>query len=195
MRIKFLTAVALTLAVFAASVSLAEAGQHHQGGGGSGSVGHAVPRGGGGGGGYPGGGHPGYPGGGYGHYHYPYYGYYGYYGYPYGYYPYGWGWSIGIGFGYGYPYGYAGYGYPYGYYGYPGYAPNYGGVKIAGAPGDASVFVDGYYVGVADDFDGTFQQINLEAGPHHIEVTKEGAPPAAVDVNIRPGQTVTFRTN
>ena len=130
MTTRFVTAAALTLAVFATSVGLAEAGQRRQGGGGSPAVGRAVPRGGGG----PGGGGPGRPvggrpGGGYpsgggryygGGYYRPYYGYYGgYYGYPYygGYYPYGFGWSVGFGFGY--PYGYAsfGYGYPYGGYG------------------------------------------------------------------------------
>lgn len=207
MTTKFLTAAALTLAVFTTTVSLAEAGQRHQGGGGSGSVGRAVPRGGSGGGsvgrppgggGYPGGGH--YPGGGYyrGGYYRPYYGYYGYYGYPYGYYPYGFGLSFG--FGYGYPYGYAGayWGYPYGgyAYGYPGYAAtSYGGVRITDAPKDASVFADGYYVGTVEDFDGSLQQLNLEAGPHHIEITRQGAQPVSVDVNIRPGQTITFRAN
>jgi hypothetical protein len=207
MTTRFITAATLTLAVFAAGVGLAEAGQHHQGGGGSAAVGRAVPRGGGGGGGYPGGGggHPGggYPGGGYpggghygGYYYRPYYGYYGYYGYPYGYYPYGFGLSIGFG----YPYGYAGgyWGYPYGgyAYGYPGYAAStYGGVRITDAPKDASVYADGYYVGTVEDFDGSLQQLNLEPGPHHVEVMRQGAPSSAVDVNIRPGQTITFRAN
>jgi hypothetical protein len=202
MTTRFITAAALTLAVFATSASLAEAGQHHQGGGGGGSaaVGHAVPRGGGGSGGYPGGGHPGgaYPTPYHGGYYHPYYGYYGYYGYPYGYYPYGFGLSIGFGFGY--PYGYAGayWGYPYGgyAYGYPGYAVStYGGVRITDAPKEAAVYADGYYVGTVEDFDGSLQQLNLEAGPHHIEVMRQGAPSSAVDVNIRPGQTITFRAN
>jgi hypothetical protein len=205
MTTRFITAAALTLAVVATSVSLAEAGQHHQGGGGGGSatVGRAVPRGGGGsGGGYPGGGggHPGgvYPAPYHGGYYRPYYGYYGYYGYPYGYYPYGFGLSIGFGFGY--PYGYASayYGYPYGgyAYGYPGYAVStYGGVRITDAAKDAAVYADGYYVGTVEDFDGSLQQLNLEAGPHHIEVMRQGAPSSAVDVNIRPGQTITYRAN
>ena len=202
MTTKFLTAAVLTLAVFATTASLAEAGQRHQGGGGSPAVGRAVPRGSGGGGPahpiYPGGGH--YPGGGYYHggYYRPYYGYYGYYGYPYGYYPYGFGLSFGFGFGY--PYGYAGayWGYPYGgyAYGYPGYAATtYGGVRITDAPKDAAVYADGYYVGTVEDFDGSLQQLNLEAGPHHIEITRQGAQPVSVDVNIRPGQTITFRAN
>lgn len=207
MTTRFATVAALTLAVFVSSVGFADAGQRHQGGGGSPAVGRAVPRGGGGqggGGGRPGGG--GYPsspgrynGGGY------YRGYYGgYYGYPYyygGYYPYGYwggyyglgyGFGVGFGVGYGYGYGYPGYAYPNGY----GYANSYGGVKIENAPKDAAVYADGYYVGTVDDFDGSFQKLNLEPGAHHIEVMRPGgAPPASVDVNVRPGQTVTFRAN
>jgi len=203
MTTRFATVATLTLAVFVTSAAFADAGQRHQGGGGSAAVGRAVPRGGGGssggGGGHPGGG-GGYPGGGHGggnyyyggHYYRPYYGYSGYYGYPYGYYPYGFGLSFG--FGYGYP----GYGYGYGYpYGGGGYVVNsYGGVRIEGGPRDAAVYADGYYVGTVDDFDGSFQKLNLEPGAHHIEVARQGgAPPASVDVNIHPGQTVTYRVN
>jgi hypothetical protein len=115
---------------------------------------------------------------------YPFYGY-GYYGYPYaGYYsrPYGY---------YGYPYGYpAGYGYGYGN-GY-GYGSGYGGVRIEGAPGNAEVLADGYYVGVVDDFDGSFQRLELEPGAHSIEIRMQGMPPTVFDVNIQPGRTVTF---
>ena len=112
---------------------------------------------------------------------YPFYGY-GSYGYPYGYYsrPYGY---------YGYPYGY---GYPAGYgYGY-GYGNADGGVRIQGAPPDAEVFADGYYVGIVDDFDGAFQKLELQPGAHSIEIRGPGMPPTAFDVNIQPGRTVTF---
>ena len=124
-------------------------------------------------------------------YRYPYYA--PYYGYPYPYY-YG---------GYpGYGYGYSGYGYSgYGYSGYPpasyvsaqpGYT--YGGLHIEGAPQDAQVFADGYYVGVVDDFDGPFQHLNLTAGPHRIEIRVADDPqPIAFDVNVPPGQTITLR--
>jgi hypothetical protein len=144
------------------------------------------------------------------------YGYYGYspyyrhypgislgfhYGYP-GYY----GYSLGYPW-YGYPsygyhrYGYPGYGYQtYGYgdssgyvYGYPGSltaTPSraFGRLRIQDAPGDAQVFVDGYYVGMVDEFDGV-----LEAGPHRIEIRAPGLDPVVFDVNVRPGQTITYR--
>jgi hypothetical protein len=122
-------------------------------------------------------------------YFYPYrpgitFGFYGGFGYPYGY-PYY----------YGYPYGYPAYGYGYppppGYMGVgAGYA--YGGVRIQGAPRQAQVFADGYYVGIVDDFDGTFQHLNLQAGVHKIEIKPPAGSPVTFDVNVPPGQTVTY---
>src|SRR4051812_33058124 len=109
--------------------------------------------------------------------------------YGYGYYPYSY---------YGAPYGYYGYGYrPYGYvapggYGYAYGGDAYGGLRIQGAPPDGQVFADGYYVGIVDDFDGAFQHVDLEPGPHSIEIRFQGGPPIAFDVNIQPGRTVTF---
>ncbi len=101
-------------------------------------------------------------------------------------------WGIGIYYGYDdyYPYGYT----PEGYFDpLPGHY--YGGVRITGAPRDARVFADGYFVGIVDDFDGIFQHMNLEAGPHHIEIQWGASQPVAFDVNVRPGQTITFRAD
>jgi len=109
-------------------------------------------------------------------YYYP-WGYYGAYGYPYGGYPYG-----------GYPY-YGGYG---GYYVSPDEARGLGGLRIVDAPKTAQVFADGYYAGTVDDFNGTFQHLDLAAGPHHIEIREAGQPAAQVDVNIVPGETMTY---
>jgi len=89
-----------------------------------------------------------------------------------------------------YPYGYT----PRGYYDpIPGQV--YGGLRITGAPRDAQVFADGYYVGIVNDFDGVFQHVNLEAGPHHIEIQENGYEPIAFDVSIQPGQTITYRAD
>ncbi len=119
---------------------------------------------------------------------YGYPGYYGPYAYgrPYGYAPYGYA-----------PYGYSPYGWvaPYGY-GYDGYAGRaYGGVRIDLPQRDAEVFVDGYFVGTVDDFDGVFQQANLESGPHRIEVRHQDFETITFDVNVEPGRTVTYRTS
>jgi hypothetical protein len=130
-------------------------------------------------------------------YYYPYYGYrsgislglYGRYGYGY---PYR----------YGYPYG--AYGYSYGGYypaGYGGYAYGayrhaaYGGIRIQGAVRNAEVFIDGYYAGIVDDFDGVFQRLEMEPGAHEVEIRAPGFPPLTYDVNVEPGQTITIHAN
>jgi len=105
--------------------------------------------------------------------------------------------TFNLGFSYVAPYGYN---YPYGYPAPPGYTPAvpgrpYGGVRIVDAPRDAAVFADGYYVGVVDDFDGVFQHMNLEAGPHRIEIQAPGYPPAVFEVNVHPGETITYRAD
>jgi len=165
---------------------------------------------------YPVYGRPGYPYRPY--YGYPYYRpYYPYYGYGYPYYGYP-GFSIGFGIGFGYGYGYYGYGYPYYGYAYPGYtyaapvyvqtgAPTsgqsgqgygnsgqaYGGVRIMGASPDAQIFADGYFVGAMSDLNDGSQPISLTAGVHKIEVRVPGQQSIEFDVNIQPGQTITYR--
>ena len=102
--------------------------------------------------------------------------------------------SLGIGVYYGaggsYPYGYT----PRGYYD-PIPGRPYGGLRITGAPREAHVFADGYYVGIVNDFDGIFQHLNLEAGPHRIEIEVPGYETIAFDVMVQPGRTVTFRAD
>ena len=67
-----------------------------------------------------------------------------------------------------------------------------GGVRVQGAPHNAQIFADGNYVGVADNFDGTFQRLNLEPGPHRIEIRPQDSQPIAFDINVRAGETVTY---
>lgn len=120
-----------------------------------------------------------------------------FYGAPgfYGAYRYGspfWGYSgFGAPYGYGYrPYGWA---VPYGY-GYSGYSGRpYGGLRIDLPQRQAEVFVDGYFVGIVDNFDGVRQQANLEAGPHRIEIRDPDFAPITFEVNIQPGRTITYR--
>jgi hypothetical protein len=137
-------------------------------------------------------------------YYYPRYSFGIYAGYPYYspyYYPYGYyGAYYGYPYSYPYPYGYGAYSAPYenGYNVAAGPVPagpgrgGYGSVQIKDAPKDAQVFADGYYAGIVNDFDGAFQHLDLEAGPHHIEIREQGQPPVSVDVNVRPGETVTY---
>jgi hypothetical protein len=104
--------------------------------------------------------------------------------------------------------GYANYGYYGGYgphpaygtygYGYGGGAwqptgYDIGGVRLKIRPRDAQVFVDGYYAGLVDDFDGTFQSLRLEQGGHKIEVRMPGFEDLELDVHVQPGRTITMR--
>ena len=66
-------------------------------------------------------------------------------------------------------------------------------MRITDAPPDAQVFVDGYYMGIVDDFDGLTQHLNLTAGPHQIEIRAAGYQPIAFNVNVQPGRTITYR--
>jgi hypothetical protein len=71
----------------------------------------------------------------------------------------------------------------------------YGGVRIQGAPRDAQVYVDGTYAGVVDDYDGTFQRLDLEPGSHAIEIRTAAGRPLTYDVNLTAGQTLTVHAN
>jgi PEGA domain len=104
-----------------------------------------------------------------------------------------------LGLSYGYPaYSYVPYARPYSVYppayGYS-YGPVYGGLRITGAPRNAQVYADGYYVGVVDNYDGIFQSLDLTPGPHRIEIRVRGYESYAVDVYIQPGKTLTFRAD
>jgi hypothetical protein len=114
---------------------------------------------------------------------YPYYPYYGLaYGLGYyGFYDSWWGWG-------------SPYGYDNGYYGSYGNEPSgRGGLKLKVEPKLAEVYVDGYYMGTVDDFDGTFQKMELEVGAHHIEIRASGYQTIVFDVRIEFSDTVTYR--
>jgi hypothetical protein len=165
-------------------------GAARDGGGSSGRVASAVPRGGSSRGVYS---RPVY-------YSRAYYGpayYYGYYGLGYGapffgspfwwgYPGFAWGWGP---YGYGYPFGY-GYGYGYGW-GYPygwGYDDR-GTARTIVKPKETEVFVDGYFVGVADDFDGIFQGMKLDPGGHEITLYLDGYRTSKHKVMLQDGKT------
>src|SRR5262249_2079818 len=49
-----------------------------------------------------------------------------------------------------------------------------GKLRLQIEPRSARVFVDGYYAGIVDDFNGVFQRLTLAAGPHHVVVNAPG---------------------
>jgi len=70
---------------------------------------------------------------------------------------YGWGAPL-----YGWYPPYYGYGYPY----YEGSAS----MRLEVQPKQTEVFIDGYFAGTVDDFDGFFQRLRLEPGEHDLEL-------------------------
>jgi hypothetical protein len=120
-------------------------------------------------------------------------GYYNPYYYPYAnnYY---WNWGLGWHYGYS-PYYYSG------FYGYDPYFYNRryyssyrtGSVRVMVEPAETRVYVDGYYAGVADDFDGLFQRLNLSPGRHEVTFKLEGHRSFKVKVYVPLDQTVKIR--
>jgi hypothetical protein len=139
-------------------------------------------------------------------------------GYYYGYDPYAFGGFGFAGFG-GYGYGNYGYGSYGGFYD-PWYDPFYGGfgggygsgygyggsssqyssssqveegsLRLKIKPSDASVFVDGYYVGLVNQFDGIFHKLRIETGPHRVEVRAPGYETLTFEVRLVPDHTTTY---
>ena len=93
--------------------------------------------------------------------------YYG--GYPYSRRYYGPSW-------YGYDYWYS----PYYYSGYYGYSPRHyryrdsGSLRLQVQPEKTRVYVDGYYAGIVDDFDGLLQRLYLPPGRHEVTLKLDG---------------------
>lgn len=79
-----------------------------------------------------------------------------------------------------------------GYFG-RGYGFDLGEVRLRVQPRWAEVYVDGFYAGTVDDFDGIFQSLRLESGPYHIEIVAPGYETLEVDLRITPGEKITYR--
>ena len=63
-------------------------------------------------------------------------------------------------------------------------------VRIQATPRDAAVYVDGFYAGVVDDFDGTFQRLPLTPGGHRIELFMDGFRTVRKSLYLQPGSTM-----
>jgi hypothetical protein len=75
-------------------------------------------------------------------------------------------------------------------YPYPPYDYRYardGELKINVKPSVAGVYVDGYYAGQVDDFDGPFQELRLPGGEHEIVVYLKGHRPLRETILVNPG--------
>jgi hypothetical protein len=78
------------------------------------------------------------------------------------------------------------YPYPYGRY-YRDYDSS---ARLQVQPRNAEVFIDGYFVGVVDEFDGWLQRLNVEPGEHTLEIYLAGHRTFRQDLLFRPGVTL-----
>jgi hypothetical protein len=76
---------------------------------------------------------------------------------------------------------------PYGY-GYRLAEPD-SSVRLDVKPKQAEVYVDGYYAGIVDDFDGTFQRLRVAPGEHEIELWLDGYHTVRQKVLLTPNNT------
>jgi hypothetical protein len=68
-----------------------------------------------------------------------------------------------------------------------------GNIRLIVEPDTTQVFVDGYYVGVVDDFLNTLAGLKVDAGAHHLEFRAEGYEPLIVDLKVDANATITYR--
>jgi hypothetical protein len=103
---------------------------------------------------------------------------------------------VGFGF-YSSPYGYPVYAmpaqwgpypYPYPYPFHPPADPG-GAIRLEVKPKQAEVYVDGYYAGVVDDFDGTFQRLRVPPGEHTITLYMDGYHSVTQKIYLEPDNT------
>ena len=89
------------------------------------------------------------------------------------------------------------YGYPYGWYGPYPYGQRFyndtASLRIQVTPSTAEVYVDGYYAGIVDQFDGTFQRLRVEPGEHEIAVYADGFRTLRQRLYLQPLTTVNIR--
>jgi hypothetical protein len=95
---------------------------------------------------------------------------------------------------YGFAYDYQ---YPWGPYGYPPYRayrvdPG-ASLRLEVKPKDAEVYVDGFYAGIVDDFDGTFQRLSVTPGQHDIELFLDGYRTVHQKLYVTPRKTVNLK--
>ena len=77
----------------------------------------------------------------------------------------------------------------FGYYGYR--YDNSASLRLQVSPKQTEVFVDGYFAGTVDDFDGVMQRLHLEPGDHEIELYLAGHRAHRQRIYLQP--TKTFR--
>ena len=62
-------------------------------------------------------------------------------------------------------------------------------VRLEVKPQEAEVYVDGYYAGIVDDFDGVFQRLRVAPGEHEIELYLDGYRSVRQKIYLTPDNT------
>jgi hypothetical protein len=70
-----------------------------------------------------------------------------------------------------------------------------GGLRLKVKPTNARVYVDGYYAGKVDQFDGSRQKLDIERGKHKIEISALGYTPVVFEIEIKAYETITWEGN
>jgi hypothetical protein len=82
-----------------------------------------------------------------------------------------------------------------GWYAYPYFGPyivgydNSASLRIQVEPRETEVYVDGYYAGTVNDFDGFFQRLHVQPGSHEVELYLDGYRTVRQQVYLQPGTT------
>jgi hypothetical protein len=68
-----------------------------------------------------------------------------------------------------------------------------GGLRLKVEPRESAVYVDGYYAGFVDDFNGYFDRLKLAPGEHHVEIRAAGYRTLQFEITIEAAHTITYR--
>ncbi len=60
-------------------------------------------------------------------------------------------------------------------------------------PDNASVYLDGKYVGLVNQYDGVFQKLHLDDGNHRVEIRAPGYKALTFNVRLETDHTETYR--
>jgi hypothetical protein len=73
------------------------------------------------------------------------------------------------------------------------YGSSWASARVEVKPRDAQVYLDGYFVGIVDQFDGVFQRLDLPTGEHDLEIYLKGFRPYRQRTLFRPGESYHFK--
>lgn len=66
-------------------------------------------------------------------------------------------------------------------------------VRLQVSPRETEVYIDGYYAGTVDDFDGMFQRLRIEPGSHDVTLYLEGHRTVRQRIYVQPNGTFRLR--